>query len=195
MNFFETPFDARKIDPRDNPWQQRSSYQEPPRPDFADDEELRKSFGIALGKGLEAFPAGLELFPKETSKALWASVHWLNDPIAVAARDAYKKTLKSFEKPLDRDELLQEVLVSARMALEDKDRCSLFKLYAEIAGFTGKVDPVNVNNNTNNTMKITFVSGTPKEATKTIDASYNSSDKSKILNEDTVKLKLVGGTR
>jgi hypothetical protein len=194
MNFFDTPFDARKVDPRPyDPWQQRSSYQEPPRPDFADDEELRKSFGICLGKGLEPFPAGLELFPKETSKALWASVHWSNDPIAIAARDAYKKTLKSFEKPLDKEELLNEVLTRARKAPEDRDAATLFKLYSEIAGFTGKVEPVNVNNNTNNTMKITFVSGTPKEAPKVID--HVSSDKSKILNEDTVKLKLVGGTR
>jgi hypothetical protein len=193
MNFFEVPFDARKVDPRPyDPWQQRASVA-PPRPDFADDEELRKSFGIALGKGLEAFPAGLELFPKETSKALWASVHWLNDPIAVAARDAYKKTLKSFEKPLDKEELLQEVLIRARKAPEDRDAATLFKLYSEIAGFTGKVEPANVNNNTNNTMKITFVSGTPKETPKVID--HVSSDKSKILNEDTVKLKLVGGTR
>ncbi len=195
MNFFETPFDARKIDPRPyDPWQQRSSYQGPPRPDFADDEELRKSFGIALGKGLEPFPAGLELFPKETSKALWVSVHWLNDPIAVAARDAYKKTLKSFEKPLDKEELLQEVLTRARKAPEDRDAATLFKLYSEIAGFTGKVEPININNtNNSNTMKITFVSGTPKEAPKVID--HVSSDKSKIINEDTVKLKLVGGTR
>jgi len=191
VNFFEPEpiFDARQV----NPWQMPVEPTSIPKPDFADNEQLKQAYGIALGKGLEPFPAELEIFPDQTPKALWMRVHWVNDPIVIGSRDGYIKALKKQEKPLDKEELLAEVLLTARKACEDKDKASLLKLYAEIAGFTGKqAETINNNNFSNNTMKITFVKPDAKDAPKVIDASNS---KSKIPNDDLpIKLKLVGGS-
>lgn len=191
VNFFEpeNTFDATKV----NPWQMPIEPVPIPKPDFADNEQLKQAYGIALGRDLEPFPAGLELFPDQTPKALWVSVHWVNDPTVIGSRDGYKKALKAQEKPLDKEELLSEVLLTARKAFEDKDKAALLKLYAEIAGFTGKqAETINNNSFSNNSMKITFVRAENKDAPKVIEASNS---KSKIQNEELpIKLKLVGGS-
>ena len=177
-----------------NPWQSPAPVEPVPRPDFADNEELKKIFGIALAKGFAAFEAGLEVFKDETAKALWISLNWLNDPNVIAAKDAYLKSLKKLEKPLDKDELLAEVLHAARVADEDKDRATLYKLYSDIAGFTGKAadSAINFNTNTTNVMQIKLVGGSEKS--KTIEAPNT---KSKMQNDEVPslpKLKLVGGS-
>jgi len=183
-------FDAREV----NPWQAPREVVVPPLPDFAHDEELKKAYGIALGKDLSPFNAGLELFPDQMAKALWVSSNWINDPVVIGSRDAYKKTLKKAEKPLDKEELLAEVLQAALAAEEDKDKAALLKLYAEISGFIGKqAETTNntYNNNSNNTMKIVFVK---PDAAQTIEHQA-SNTKSKIQNEELpIKLKLVGVT-
>ena len=90
-----TVFDARNTAPwvTPNGWGQTQS-QPLARPDFADDEELKKAFGIELGRGKDSFNAGLEIFDQAMPKALWASVHWAKDPIVIASRDTYLKTMK-----------------------------------------------------------------------------------------------------
>src|SRR5882757_10807699 len=110
-----------------SPWQVPIQVKELPRPDFADNEELKQAFGIALGKGLAPFDAGLEVFANDTPKGLWAATNWIKDPAVIAARDAYVNALKKQQKPLDKEQLLAEVLTAAQAAPEYKDKASLFK--------------------------------------------------------------------
>lgn len=183
-------FDARTVDP----WLTPAVVQPTPRPDFADNEELKKAFGVALGQGLEAFEAGLKALNNDTAKGLWAAINWINDPLVIASKDAYLKSLKKLEKPLDKEELLSEVLSAARLAPEDKDKAALFKLYSDIAGFTGKASPdilTNTVNNTNNLMKIVLVKSDMNK-----DDAKIAPTQSKIQNEELLlpKLKLVSGS-
>lgn len=185
-------FDATNIDP----WLAPAIVQPIPRPDFADNEELKKAFGIALARGLNSFDAGLEVFNGDTPKGLWISTHWVNDPVVNAAKDAYLKSLKKAEKPLDKEELLAEVLATAQIAPDFKDKATLLKLYSDIAGYTGKqlIDASTNFTNTNNVMQIRLVGGSDRS--EAIDAP-NSNYKSKMQNEENQlpKLKLVGGSR
>lgn len=189
-------FDARDYPPKAavaSAWQVPIQAQELPRPDFADNEELKQAYGIALGRGLAPFEAGLEVFANDTPKALWASTNWLKDPVTIAAKDAYVAALKKHRKPLDKEELLQEILDSARVAPEFKDRAALFKLYSDVAGYTGKAEPIIDNSTkiTNNEMKVILV----RPETKAIEQAPNLNTQSKIQNDEMPlpKLKLVGG--
>lgn len=181
-----------------NPWQSPAPVVATPRPDYADSEDLKQSFGIALGRGLNAFDAGLEVMEGSTPKALWVSTQWVNDPIVIAAKDAYLKSLKKLEKPLDKEQLLAEVLEAARLAPEDRDRAAFFKLYSEIAGFTGKqvidASTNNFSNNTSNYMQIKLVGGSDRAE---IPNAPSLNSKSKMQNDENQlpKLKLVGGSR
>ncbi len=185
-------FDARAIPIAPDPWGTPIQPQAPIKPDFADNEQLKQAFGVALGRGLKSFDAGMEVFEQNVSKGLWASINWANDPLVLAVRDNYLKSLKKLQKPLDKEELLAEVLDAARSAIEDKDRVGFFKLYSDIAGFTGKAVEVstNFNNTTNNLMKITLVKSNEQEA-RVIAPNI----KSKIQHEELSlpQLKLVGG--
>lgn len=179
-----------------DPWSIPIQVKELPRPDFADNEELKTAFGIALGKGLAPFDAGLEVFANDTAKGLWASTNWIRDPAALAARDAYINALKKQQKPLDKEELLAEVLAAAVKAPEYKDKASLFKLYSDIAGYTGKASEINpiVANQTNNFMSIKLVK--PEIDFRDPVKAPNLNIKSKMQNEELPlpKLKLVGGS-
>lgn len=186
-----TVFDARKS----SPWQ-ITQISEPlpiPKPDFADNEELKQRYGIALGQGADVFNAGLQIFEGDVSKGLWVSTNWRNDPIVIAAKDAYLRTLKKAEKPLDKEELLSEVLTAARKSGEDRDKVAFFKLYSEIAGYTGpkiNIDASTNTNNNNNLTQIVLVKGSSEP--KTIEAP-NTNIKSKIQNSGLPDLKLVSG--
>jgi hypothetical protein len=184
-------FDARNV----ASWVAEPTYSAPPRPDFADDEELKKAFGIELGRSLDSFNAGLAVFDQAMPKALWASVHWSKDPVVIASRDAYVATLKKAQKPLDREELLAEVLENAKTAPEFKDKAALLKLYSEIAGFTGPKIAIDASTTTNNTQnnyaKIVLVKGS-QEPTNNKAPDMNS--QSKIQNS-LPPLKLVGGLK
>lgn len=177
-----------------SPWAKPVEPQKPWRPDFADDELLKKAFGINLAKEPDAFAAGLITFKQATNNALWASVHWIKDEIVLAAKAEYEALEKAKRKPLDKEELLFEILNRARASEEDKDAVAAYKLYSEIAGYSGKVDINNTinNNNTTNTMKIVLVKP-EKQEQQVIEASNS---KSEILNdvESPIKLKLVGGS-
>lgn len=184
-----TVFDAKNV----APWVQ--APQEAIKPDFADNIELKKQFGLALGQGLNAFDAGSLVFNGDLPKGLWASVNWIRDAIVLAEKEVYLKALKRAQKPLDKEELLAEVLETAKIAPEFKDKASLLKLYSDIAGFTGKIIDASITNNTQNntTTKIVLVKGSEeKSLTKTIDAP-NTNTQSKIHN-NIPRLKLVGGS-
>ena len=187
-----TVFDAKNV----APWVTNQPVSAPPKPDFADNEELKKAFGIELGRGADAFNAGMVIFDQALPKALWASVHWSKDPIVIASRDAYVQTLKKAQKPLDKEELLAEVLENAKIAPEFKDKATLLKLYSEIAGFTGPkiaIDASTTTNNTNNLTKIVLVKGSQEPMTVSNKAPDINSQ-SKIQNS-LPNLKLVGGLK
>lgn len=182
-----TTFDARAV----APWQTPLEPVTAPKPDFADDESLKQAFGIELAKGKDFFNAGLEIFNQEMAKALWVSTNWKNDPTVIGARDAYLRSLKKAQKPLDKEELLEEVLGYARTAVEDKDKFAFLKLYSEISGFTGpkvNIDQSTNFNNNDNSVKITLVKGSEQQPAKVIDNAPNM--KSKMLNSD-LPVKLV----
>lgn len=173
------------------------------RPDFADDESKKQEFGVNLAKEVDAFKAGLVTFNEDVPKSLWASTNWKNDPIVVASKDAYLRTMKSLKPQLDKTELLAKVLelvdqkdTQGRPLVEAKERINALKLYSEIAGFTGKIDinasTNNITNNTNNLMKITLVKAEPKVIES---APANKIIESEMSNDEPmIKLKLVGGS-
>lgn len=172
-------------------------------PAYQTDEVLKKRYGIELAKAKNAFEAGCTIFGEETSKALWVSFNWLYDPIVVASRDAYLKTLELSSKPLDREQLAAKVLALADEkierngvmipTIEAKERINALKLYSDILGYTGKVEIDNSTNTvTHNEMTIKFVKADSKPVV--VDNAPNV--KSEMTNDDTalpVTLKLVSG--
>jgi hypothetical protein len=173
---------------------------------YQSDENLKKQYGIELAKTANAFEAACKIFGEEESKALWVSFNWLNDPIVVAARDIYLKTVVLCTPLLDREQLAAKVLAIAdekilingvmRSTIEPKDRVAALKLYSDIAGYTGKVEIDNSTKTFNEIKELTIklVKGQDKPQV-TIDNAPNKNVKSEISNvENTpITLKLVGG--
>lgn len=184
-----------------SPWTVGKSN--PPVQAYQSDENLKKSFGIELAKSSNPFEAACKIFGEETSKALWASFNWLNDPLVVASRDIYLKTVELSQPILDKEQLAAKVLALADEkilkngvyipTIDAKDRIAALKLYSDIAGYTGKVE---VDNSTktfqHNEMVIKLVKAEEKKPV-VIDNSVPKV-KSEILNEKSpITLKLVGG--
>ncbi len=172
---------------------------------YQTDEELKKQFGIALAKSTNPFEAACKVFGEETSKALWASFNWLNDPIVVASRDVYLKIVEASQPLLDKEQLAAKVLKLAegekvelngvmRPTVDAKDRIAAYKLYSDIAGYTGKVE-VDASTKTfnHNEMTIKLVKAEGKKAT-VIDQAPKNEIKNEISNSPII-LKLVGGVR
>ena len=199
-----------KVDPKPeavSPWAAGAVSSQPAPVEvqaYQTDENLKKRFGIELAKCPNPFEAGCKVFGEDTSKALWASFNWLHDPIAVASKDAYLKTLELSSAPLDREQLAAKVLALAEgekvltergtwlPTIEPKERINAFKLYSEILGYTGKVEIDNSTKTFNhNEMKIVLVKAEAPKPAITNDAPNG---KSEILNANTpspVSLKLV----
>jgi len=189
-----------KIDPK-SPWQIAPLE----TPAYQSDENLKKQFGVELAKAANAFEAACKLAGDDTSKALWISFNWLNDPVVVASRDVYLKTVELSSPPLDRDQLAAKVLALAEEKIlissgqlvpvaETKDRIAALKLYSEILGYTGKVEIDNSTKTfTHNEMIIKLVKPEVKAAAVVIDQAPNI--KSEIANENPspITLKLVAG--
>jgi len=186
-----------------SPWSQPAAVIATPKPDFADNTELKKQYGIELGKLADPFKAGLEIFKNETAKALWVASNWLNDPIVIASRDAYAQTLQEQQKPLDKQTLLAKILafhdekdINGKPLVDAKERLNALRLYSEVSGFTGKID-INastnntVNNNVNKFTKIVLVS--PEKEPETIEQASNTKSKMQNENIPSIPLKLVGG--
>lgn len=185
-----------------SPWAVGAASAKDEAPAYQSDENLKKQYGIELAKAQNPFEAGCKLFGEETSKALWVSFNWINDPIVVASRDIYLKTVELSQPLLDREQLAAKVLVLAEgekilingkliATVEPKDRLAAYKLYSDIAGYTGKVEIDNsVKNITNNELTIKLVRADDKKPV-VIDNAPNI--KSEMPNEDQspIKLKLV----
>lgn len=172
-------------------------------PEYQNDENLKKLYGVELAKSKNPYEAA-KIVLGENDRAVWASFNWLSDPVVLASRDIYLKTLEVAVPPLDREQLAAKVLSLAegekikidgidRATVEAKDRIAAFKLYSEILGYTGKVEIDNSTKtfNQNNELKIVLVRAEDKKAL-TIDQSPNV--KSEIMNDKTpspISLKLV----
>lgn len=165
------------------------------------DENLKKRYGIELAKSANPFEAGCKIFGEETSKALWVSFNWVNDPVVAASQDAYTKTLALSTPLLDKDQLAAKVLALADEkilrngvyvpTIEAKDRIAALKLYSEIAGYTGKVEIDNsVKNLTLNEISIKLVK---PEAKTVIENAPNVKSEMSNENSPPITLKLVGG--
>jgi hypothetical protein len=180
------------------PWQvEAPAYQSNPK--------LKNLYGIELAKNDNPLDAAIRIFPDDDAKAMWISDHWVNDPITIAAKDAYLKSLEQVP-PLDRTQLAAKVLaISEERVLnsfgrmvhtaEPKDRIAALKLYSDILGYTGKVEIDNsVKNITNNELTIKLVKPEASKNVKVIDHTPNV--KSEIATEilpSPISLKLVGG--
>lgn len=186
-----------------SPWTAGSVANKQEVPEYQNDEKLKKQYGINLAKLNNSIEAACKTIG-DNDKAIWISLNWLSDPIVIASKDAYLKTLEESKPPLDREQLAAKVLALAegekveingmlRSTIDAKDRVSAFKLYSEILGYTGKVEIDNstINNSiTNNELKILLVR--PEQAKPTAINAPNV--KSEILNENAhspISLKLV----
>lgn len=170
-------------------------------PEYQTDENLKKLYGIELAKTKNPYEAAKTVLG-ENDQAVWASFNWLSDPVVIAAKDVYLKTLEVSVPALDREQLAAKVLALAegekvnidgveRSTVEAKDRIAAFKLYSEILGYTGKVEIDNSikTNITNNELKVVLVKA---EIPKPVLQAPNV--KSEILNENMpspISLKLV----
>ena len=169
------------------------------------DDNKKQEYGIALAKqdceGLQAaFKAACEIFGDNTQRALWVSNHWPRDPVVIAAKDMYEKTVKSVRPLLDKEQLAAKLLSLAEEKIERngqfyytneaKDRIAALKTYAEIAGYIGKIAvDASTNNFVNNEMKVTLVK--PSEEPKVIEHRVSEQDLDNEFENDyplTIKL-------
>lgn len=120
-------------------WAGTAATPAPAKPQRRSEEEYKKAFGIELAKSNKPFDAANIVFPDDVKIALWVSQNWLSDPIVHAAKDLYGETVKLNKPILDKEQLAELVLEEAISTPEGKDRIAAFKLYSEIAGYTGKV--------------------------------------------------------
>lgn len=172
---FGTFFEVQPI----APWPV-SSNSEQFKEDWQNDQDNKKLLGIELAKGQKPLDAGLKVFPEDANKALWVAHNWISDPVVIGAKDQYVEIVENKSSLLDKDRLSVKLLdfadekdATGRFYInEAKDRLAALKLYAEVQGFTGKVDiNASTNNITNNKLELILV-GSPKKAetTKVIDA-------------------------
>lgn len=190
-----------KIDPK-APWQKAP----PEAPLWQSDEDLKKQFGIELAKNTNALDAAFKVFGEEGgNKAVWASWNWLHDPLVVASKDIYLKTIVLSSPPLDREQIAAKALAIADEKIlkngtwvptvEAKDRLAAIRLYTDILGYTGKVE---IDNSTkkfvNNQMTIKLVKAEEKKPVTIDNASIVKSEIATI-NPSPITLKLVGGVR
>ena len=137
-------FEVKPLEPVKSAWADWSVPATPDVPEWANDEGLKKRFGVEVAKGHpSAFAAAVAMLPDNTSGALWVSLNWINDPIVLAAHDLYLKTLQLDTPLLDKTQLGSKLLAIAeekipatgRFALAVEDRLGTFKLYAQIMGY------------------------------------------------------------
>jgi len=110
-----------------------------PAIEFENESELKRQFAeLWLALPDDPFKAACNLFGSDYGKASFVAQKWVIDPEVTA----YTKTIlkergaKSFLPT--KEDLAHKVFKSAENAFEYKDKCSLFKLYAEIMGFIEK---------------------------------------------------------
>ena len=164
------------------------------KPLIENETELKKAFGSQLGIGKQAFDAACAVCGSNTAQALYISQHWLNDPVVLAAKEIFIKTVHNSNTLLDAEELAAKLLQMANeknasntfYLLEGKDRLKALELYAKVRGFDKSVAPTT--NITFKQMVVKFVE--PKKEEKIIDRLPDNDQQ--ILNDKSkIKLKLV----
>jgi hypothetical protein len=86
----------------------------------------------------EAFKAALTIFPNDTSLALKAATHWINDPIVVAEKSRLSENVDEKEFLPTRSDLARRVWDKMQLTPFPDDFAKLAKLYGEIMGFIEK---------------------------------------------------------
>lgn len=136
-----------------SPWV--TEQQPKPKPEYADNEQLKRQFAVEWAKSGKPFEAACKIFETDTSAALWIAANWLTDPVVNAAKDVYLAEVKAKSLLLDKDAFAAMLL--DRIGSFDKEDVAALKLYADVRGFTGK-DTTNINNfNNNEGLKVVFV--------------------------------------
>ena len=190
-----------------SPWAIAVPVVEPkPIPEYQNDENLKKAFGIELAKTTNSLDAAIKIADNDQSKALWISFHWLNDPVVIASRDIYLKTLELSTPPLDREQLAAKVLALADEKIlspqlgclvpiaKAQDRIAALKLYSDTLGYTGKVEIDNSSKTfTHNEMTIKLVKAEEKKPV-TINNVPNVKSEN-VEHASPITLKLVGASR
>lgn len=155
-------FEAKPIN---SPWLAQKAIAEAPKaavePSWRDDAEKKKRFAAELSNHSTPFAAACAVFGADTQAALWASIHWVSDPVVTGAREIAANDLKILDKNALCHKLLKisdEKSPQGYYVVEPKDRIACLKLYAEIQGFIGKVENnATFNNFANNNLKVVFV--------------------------------------
>lgn len=168
----------------------QSAWVEPTKPAIENEDEKRQLFGIELARTNQPFQAACNVCGNNTNEALWIAKNWLNDPIVLASKDLYLKTVDNDKTLLDKEQLASRLLkiadeknaTNAFYILDGKDRLAALRLYAEIRQFIGKTADITPTSNVFNQITVKFVEPDKKE---------------KILEHiaqesEPVKLKLVG---
>ena len=187
-------FIAAPLQPEANGWGSWNTPV-PVKPDWCDDENKKKLFGIELAKDHPSpFMAACAVFAENTSEALWASINWMFDPVVIAAKDLYLKTLETDVTLLDKTQLAARLLkiseekspATGKYIIDAKDRLGALQLYAKVMGFGSETAPVS--NFTNNEMRITFVTTEKQQETAAPIIEHETNDN---VIESPVKVRLV----
>jgi hypothetical protein len=202
MSIWQPPERYFKVTKPSNPWivgktDWINPLQEQLSAEWKDDENLKQQYGIELAKSNRPFEAAKLVFQTNVQVALWVSQNWINDPIVIAAKDLYQKTIEKEQNLLDKDALALKLLSLAdektpdgRFFVHDaKDRIATLKLYAEVQGYIGKIDINTSTNFVNNAMKIVLVKPNNKEEEKIVKTIEHEDVQ---IDKLPVKIKLVG---
>lgn len=170
-------------------------------PAFKDDENKKKEYGILLSKIKNAFDAALELFPESTPDAVWVSLNWVTDPIVVASKDLYLKTVELETPLLDKSQFAARLLKVSEerddetglYLIDAKDRLRALELYGKTQGFIDKPEDHSNKTFVNNGLTIKIVKAENKVEEKVIDLAPEKAElQPSVPNALPIKLKLVG---
>ena len=188
--------DTFSVEPPSNAWPQGSM------PAFHADEAKKKEFGIALAKEQIPFNAACSICGDDTKAALWIVANWISDPVVIAAKDLYLKSVELDTTLLDKDQLGSRLLKFAEEKVkiagkdvyisEAKDRLKALELYAEIMGF--KKTTVDNSVKTFAITKLKVVVVEPKSTTPETVIEHDDKPIQQVKDKDALplKLKLVG---
>lgn len=145
---------------------------------FAVTNDQKKQFGIELSKLNDQFKAACKVFPNDVKAAMWMSNNLITDPIVLVSKELSAQEANTSTKLLDKESLGARLLSMSEekhpngvtYLMEDKERLSALKLYADIMGLTSANQINNFNNANFNhkELKITVVRPEKKEEPKPI---------------------------
>lgn len=168
------------------------------RPELDNNEDKKKLYGIEWAKNSNAFEAALNLFKEDTNSAVWVSLNWLSDPIVLASKELYLKTLELNTPLLDKDQFSARLLQiseekddeTGRYTIDAKDRIAVLNLYAKVRGYIDQPDNNSSKTFNNNGIMIKVVKVEAKEE-KVLDLAPQIELEPSVENALPMKLKLV----